>query len=124
MGRLGYHATDQSLVLNYRTRPYGADWRSVTEAVPIDRAPCRYSQSEPAYDRALRRANKRRTALGGQPGAAHLIAPKPKGMWQRTYQRKRLEIERAENKANQLFLSKFRHLLTTEDRALFLGTLL
>lgn len=158
IGRIGYHAKDGHLVLNYRTRRYGTDWQSVTEAVPIDRAPCRYggqrpyfrcpgviggrhcnrrvvklfmggtyflcrhcyslgytSQSEPAYDRALRRANKKRTALGGEPGAAHLIAPKPKGMWQRTYQRKRLEIEWCENQANHLFIVKFQHLLSAKD---------
>ncbi len=44
------------------------------------------SQSEPRYDRMLRRANKLRTALGGEPGTAYFIAPKPKGMWERTYQ--------------------------------------
>ena len=42
------------------------------------------SQSEARYDRMLRRANKLRTALAGEPGAAHLMAFKPKGMWQRT----------------------------------------
>jgi hypothetical protein len=39
-------------------------------------------------------------------GMVQLIAPRPKGMWRRTYQRKRFEIEWCENKANQLFLSK------------------
>lgn len=51
------------------------------------------SQSEDRHDRMLRRANKLRMALGGAPGTAHWIAPKPKGMWTRTYQRKRFEIE-------------------------------
>jgi hypothetical protein len=50
------------------------------------------SQSEARYDRMSRRANKLRMALGGEPGSAHWIAPQPKGMWQRTYQRKRFEI--------------------------------
>ena len=146
VGRIGYHATEQSLVLNYRTRPYGADWQSVSEAVPIDRAPCRYggqrpyfrcpgvihgrhcnrrvvklymggtyflcrhcynlaytSQSEPAYDRALRRANKRRVALGGEPGTAYLIAPKPKGMWQRTYQRNGWKLSATKTKQTNCF---------------------
>lgn len=74
------------------------------------------SQSEPRYDRMLRRANKLRMALGGEPGAAHWIAHKPKGMWQKTYQRKRLEVERCENQANQLFIAKFAHLLSQEER--------
>lgn len=74
------------------------------------------SQSEPRHDRMLRRANKLRTALGGEPGMAHWIAPKPKGMWQRKYQRKRFEIEWCENQANQLFLCKFSHLLNEDER--------
>lgn len=73
------------------------------------------SQSEARHDRMLRRANKLRTALGGEPGAAYWIAPKPKGMWQRTYQRKRFEIEWCEKQADQLFLSKFAHFLSTEE---------
>lgn len=73
------------------------------------------SQSEARYDRMLRRANKLRIALGGEPGTANWIAPKPKGMWNRTYQRKRVEIEWCENQANHLFLSKFRHLLSERD---------
>jgi hypothetical protein len=70
------------------------------------------SQSEPRHDRMLRRANKLRTALGGRAGTAHWIAPKPK--------RKRFEIEWCENKANQLFLSKFSHLLSEYEREFLL----
>lgn len=78
------------------------------------------SQSEARYDRMLRRANKLRMALGGEPGTAHWIAPKPKGMWQRTYQRKRFEIEWCENQADRLFLSRFCHLLGEDElEALF-----
>jgi hypothetical protein len=72
------------------------------------------SQPEARYDRMLRRANNIRMELGGEPGTAHWIAPKPKGMWQRTYQRKRFEIEWCENQADQLFLSKFAHLLSAK----------
>lgn len=79
------------------------------------------SQSEPRYDRMLRRANKLRTALGGKPGIAHSIAAKPKGMWQRTYQRKRFEIEWCENQATHHFLSKFAHLLNPEEREMYFG---
>jgi hypothetical protein len=32
---------------------------------------------------------KLRVALGGEAGTANWIAPKPKGMWQRTYERKK-----------------------------------
>ena len=79
------------------------------------------SQSEPRYDRMLRRANKLRTALGGEAGTANWIAPKPKGMWQRTYQRKRFEIEWCENQATHHFLSKFAHLLSPEEREMYFG---
>jgi hypothetical protein len=80
------------------------------------------SQSEPRYDRALRRANKLRMALGGEPGTAHWVAPKPKGMWQRTYQRKQWEIDHYEHQANTLFIAKFAHLLSREDRELYFDT--
>ncbi|MEO9516088.1 MAG: hypothetical protein ABJH45_02535 [Paracoccaceae bacterium] len=77
------------------------------------------SQSEPSYDRALRRANKLRVALGVEPGMANWIGPKPKGMWHQTYQRKRSEIERYENQANHFFLSKYSNLLNDAERQLF-----
>ncbi|UWR32508.1 hypothetical protein K3759_11120 [Sulfitobacter sp. W027] len=77
------------------------------------------SQSEPRYDRMLRRANKLRVALGGEPGTVNCIAPKPKGMWHRTYQRKRFEIEWCEHQADRLFIAKYAHLLTGDERALF-----
>lgn len=80
------------------------------------------SQSEPRYERMLRRANKLRIALGGEPGTASLVAPKPKGMWQRTYQRKLWEIERCEDKADQLFLSKFIHLLSEDETRMYFDT--
>jgi hypothetical protein len=64
------------------------------------------SQSEPRYDRAL-------------PGTAHWIAPKPKGMWQRTYQRKCWEIEHYEYQADLRFLSKFAHLMSKSEREMF-----
>ncbi len=79
------------------------------------------SQSEPRYDRMLRRANKIRTALGGEPGTANWVAPKPKGMWQRTYQRMQFEIEWCENQADQTFLSKFGHLLSAQEREMYFG---
>jgi hypothetical protein len=79
------------------------------------------SQSEPRHDRMLRRANKLRASLGGEMGTAYWIAPKPKGMWQRTYQRKRFEIEWCEDQANQAFLSEYRHILSQEEREVYFG---
>jgi len=76
-------------------------------------------QSEARYDRMLRRANKIRMALGGRAGTAHFIAHKPKGMWERTYQRKRLEIWWCENQADQLFLTRFAHLISEDGKAAF-----
>ncbi|SFO39206.1 hypothetical protein SAMN04487859_1392 [Roseovarius lutimaris] len=79
------------------------------------------SQSEARYDRMLRRANKLRTALGGEPGTGYCIAPRPKGMWQRTYQRKRFEIEWCESQANQAFLSKYSYLLSEDEVEMYFG---
>ncbi|MDP2519032.1 hypothetical protein [Shimia thalassica] len=79
------------------------------------------SQSEDRHDRLLRRANKLRMSLGGSPGTAHFIASKPKGMWQRTYQRKQFEIEWCENQANQSFLSKYGHLLSKDELEIYFG---
>jgi hypothetical protein len=61
------------------------------------------SQSEPRYDRMLRRANKLRTALGGEPGTAYFIAPKPKGMWQQTYEKNGLKLSSVRTKQTTIF---------------------
>lgn len=79
------------------------------------------SQSEPRADRLLRRANKLRMALGGEPGTAHWIAPKPKGMWERTYQKILVEIEQCEGEANHLFLSKYRNILGSDELEMYFG---
>ncbi|MFT5616776.1 MAG: hypothetical protein ACI8Q6_004083, partial [Granulosicoccus sp.] len=58
---------------------------------------------------------------GGEPGTAHFIAWKPKGMWQRTYQRKRFEIEWCEDQANIAFISMYSHLLGAGEFESFLA---
>lgn len=61
------------------------------------------SQSEDVAARAQRRAGKIRQRLGGNPDWAASFPPKPKGMWQRTYERMwRLHLE-AEQRIDDAF---------------------
>ncbi|NQW09426.1 MAG: hypothetical protein HQ481_06030 [Alphaproteobacteria bacterium] len=61
------------------------------------------SQSESEWDRALRKANKIRTRLGGERGMDGAFARRPKGMWQRTYDRLVDATIEAEGYANEAF---------------------
>jgi len=50
------------------------------------------SQSETALDRMYRKRDKLRMSFGAEPGCFGHIPPRPKGMWHRTYQRRREKI--------------------------------
>ncbi len=62
-----------------------------------------YSQSEEPRDRHLRKANKKRMALGGEPGTDEWLPERPKGMWHRTYEREIGAILEAERLSDAYF---------------------
>jgi hypothetical protein len=67
------------------------------------------SQSEREFDRLLRRANKLRIGLGGEPGTGSFIPPRPKGMHRKTYGARVTEIKWLEDRANHLFMVTHAH---------------
>jgi len=72
------------------------------------------SQSETRADRLLRRANKRRMALGGEPGVYSWIN-RPKGMWQRTYNRHKAKIIHSESLATAEMRRMFSGKISAEE---------
>ena len=73
------------------------------------------SQSESAGERMLRRAKKIRQRLGGDPGMAAPFPPKPRGMWQRTYERLCEQAFELEMQAEDAFAIRAERLMARID---------
>lgn len=74
------------------------------------------SQREHSFDRALRRGDKIRMRLGGDPGRASRFPERPKGMHHRTYERLQAEVWRAEMLAEDEFAIMLQRLVRRERR--------
>jgi len=46
-GSIHYRVEPDTLILEYRTQPYGGEWQDVTERVPLEYSPCNYGGFRP-----------------------------------------------------------------------------
>jgi hypothetical protein len=157
---IGFRRDGDALVLSYRVRRHGEEWRDVEQPTPIVWMPCRFggtrpwfvcpgvingiacgrrvaklygagtyflcrhcyrlayaSQREDRYYRALRRANKIRRQLGGEPGMASSLPARPKGMHNKTYQHLQSVALRAEIFAEERLVIALAQLQRRERRS-------
>lgn len=75
------------------------------------------SRNEDRWDRALRRANKIRTKLGGEPGTSSLFPRRPKGMWSQTYDELRDRVIDDESVAEERLVFMMQRLNRAERRS-------
>lgn len=75
------------------------------------------SRKEDRWDRAMRKANNVRTKLGGEPGRCSTWPARPKGMWQRTYDRLSQTICDAEDTADERLVLLAGRLLNFEKKS-------
>lgn len=75
------------------------------------------SQSEGPWPRALRRAAKARARLGGPITRGSPLPPRPRGMWQQTYDRLLAAVQAADARADDAFIVSAEHLIDRMKKA-------